>query len=168
MTPLQKLVRVQDIGARLKEIESRSIAERAALLPELRALQEEFNGLIAGTERPPQELMGHIDPATWATAFCERYAGFAPEMMLPWFDAAMASAHGKGRAQGHEEGARSGAQAVQHLIEIAQLVLLLHDQKRHRLGLVRDNTNPDAPPENVAEQLRRALEQLGIEPLTAQ
>lgn len=164
LTPLQTLVRVQDIQ---KEV---AVMERAGEVDQVRLseLHEEFNRLLIGAERPPAELLGQIDPTVWATTFCERYAGHAPESMLPWFDAAMASAHGMGRSQGRAEGRESGAKAVEQLIEEVQLILLLSAQGRIRLGNVRDNSSPDAPPESMAERLRRALEALGIEPLTSQ
>lgn len=164
MTPIQTLVRVQDIQRQVANMERSGEVDQVRLAE----LHDEFNRLLTSAVRPPVELIGQIDPAVWASAFCEHCADHAPETMLPWFDAAMASAHGLGRTQGHAEGSKSGAQAVQQLIEVAQLVLLLHDSKRHRLTLVRDNNNPDAPPENVSEQLRRALLALGIEPLTPQ
>lgn len=160
MTPLQKLVRLQDI--------EREVQGDYANVDRRRELEAERALLLAGAHRPPADLFARVEPDAWAQAFAERFATASAEASIPWFGGAMSTAYNAGRTQGQAEGAKSGAQAVQNLIEVAQLVLLLHDSKRHRLTLVRDNSNPEAPPENISEQLRRALLALGIEPLTPQ
>jgi hypothetical protein len=160
MTPLQKIVRLQDIE---RELQAEGIShDRAQELHADRTL------ILAGSHRPPAELFTRVEPDAWADAFAERFASVSAEAVIPWFGGAMSTAYNAAREVGRAEGAQSGAQAVQKLIEVAQLVLLLHDSKRHKLSLVRDNANPEAPPENVSEQLRRALLALGIEPLTPQ
>lgn len=156
MTPLQKLVRLQDI--------EREFSTTEAVHPErANELHAERAVLLAGAHRPPGELLVRTDPDAWAQAFAERFASTSAEAVIPWFGGAMTAAYSAGRLQGQAEGARSGAKAMQHLIDVSGLILLLHDQKRHRLGIVRDNNNPDAPLENVAEILRRALGELGVD-----
>ena len=151
LTDTQKLLRV----VHLKRIMEREGPDH----PNRPCHAAEMDKLLSGVGLPPESLMRVVDPREWAAKFSEMFRHPEQSTVLAWFDGAQAAAYEAGRNIGALEGRARGQDDVQQLVNVLRLVQLLMSQKRITGGanILRDDNNPDAAPQTLAQHIDKAL-----------
>lgn len=153
-SPLQLIVRLRAIERELAGTDDMStintlVAERACIL--------------VGAGKPPDVLAGCYEPEQWAAMYAAAHAGTDQVGIYEWFAkyADQVAAHVGPIA--HAEGQRAGRADVSRLVDMNRMLLAMMRDRRMTDPVIRDDSNPDAPPIKASEHIRRLLAGLGVD-----